>query len=151
MPAYFLDTSALVKLYVRERGTDWLLALAQSPETSRFAVLELSRVEFHSAVARRRREGDLTDSVAADLLAQLDSDLGSVLAVVSLDAEILETATLFVAAHPLRAYDAIQVAACATCAARWTSAVHLLASDRRMIEAARNEGVIAVDPEEESP
>ncbi|MEW5958023.1 MAG: type II toxin-antitoxin system VapC family toxin, partial [Chloroflexota bacterium] len=60
MSHYYLDSSAAVKLYVAETGSDWLrdLLLVEPP----VAVLssQLLRVELWSAFARRQREGTLS-------------------------------------------------------------------------------------------
>lgn len=47
MAAYFLDTSAAVKLYARERSSDWLLALAV--EDHEFIVARITQVEMAAA------------------------------------------------------------------------------------------------------
>ena len=53
----FVDSSALAKLYVSERGTDGVgLIAAVHP----LAVSSLTYVEVRSALARRAREGELT-------------------------------------------------------------------------------------------
>jgi len=55
MAVYYLDTSALVKLYVQELGTDVVLSLTGDLEEDRLAILDLARVEFRAAVRRRER------------------------------------------------------------------------------------------------
>jgi predicted nucleic acid-binding protein len=54
---YFLDTSALVKIYHREAGSDYCLGLYTNE--SHLIISELARVEFHSALFRKQREKDL--------------------------------------------------------------------------------------------
>ena len=56
MALYYLETSALVKLYVRERGSERMLGLATGSEAHLFAILAVAQVEFHSAVRRRQRD-----------------------------------------------------------------------------------------------
>jgi len=53
----FLDTSALVKLFHREAGTNEVVDLVQNPHNS-IRLTELARIEFISAVHRRSRQGD---------------------------------------------------------------------------------------------
>lgn len=50
----FCDTSALVKLYVREDGTDGMVE--QAGRSDVLAVCRVAWVEFMSALARRARE-----------------------------------------------------------------------------------------------
>ena len=68
MALYYLETSALVKLYVREQGTDRLLELAARANENRLAILALARVEFRSAVRRRERNGEIAARIAVQLL-----------------------------------------------------------------------------------
>ena len=73
MIAYF-DSSALVKRYVRESGSERVMALLEeaTPATSGF-----SSIEIASAFARRCREGRLDDSLRRRMLRDLDADLES--------------------------------------------------------------------------
>ena len=47
MAAYFLDTSAFVKLFVEEEGTDQMLKLLSVPDNS-FVLLSLALAEIKS-------------------------------------------------------------------------------------------------------
>jgi len=54
---YFLDTSALVKIYHREAGSEYCLELYSNQ--SHLIISELARVELHSAIFRKQREKQL--------------------------------------------------------------------------------------------
>ena len=75
MALYFLDTSALVKLYVQEPGTDRLLPLISDRPENRFAVLAIAVVEIRSAIRRRQRAGDIDTEVAAAILENVQSHM----------------------------------------------------------------------------
>ena len=68
MALYYLDTSALVKLYVREPGTERLLGLTDRPDDNRLAILVLAQLELRSAIRRREKNGELSAALAAQLL-----------------------------------------------------------------------------------
>jgi hypothetical protein len=55
---YFFDTSALVKVYHAERGSDRVEAMFDEPGR-RIIVSRLASVEFHSALALKVRTGHL--------------------------------------------------------------------------------------------
>jgi predicted nucleic acid-binding protein len=55
----YLDTSALVKLYVRENYTDEMLNMVASHD--QLASHQILYVEFHATLARLGREARLTD------------------------------------------------------------------------------------------
>ena len=59
MTVYFLDTSALVKRYHRERGSEVIDALF-AEEGRRIIISDLSIIEFGSAPSKKVREGEIT-------------------------------------------------------------------------------------------
>ena len=60
MSSFYLDTSALLKLYVEEEGTARVLSLARGDEENRLIILDLTLIEARSAIRRREREGDIS-------------------------------------------------------------------------------------------
>ena len=57
MNRYFLDTSALVKIYHREAGSDYCLGLYA--DEAPLIITELARVELRSAIFRKQRETEM--------------------------------------------------------------------------------------------
>jgi hypothetical protein len=57
---YYLDTSAAVKLYVPETGSQWLRDLLAADQSLVVLSSHLLRIELRSALARRLREGTVT-------------------------------------------------------------------------------------------
>ena len=147
MALYYLETSALVKLYIRETGTERLLKLAARANNHRFAVLSLSRIEFHSAIRRREREGDIETSLAQRLLTRFDEHMETKFLKQALNDSVLDIAASLLARHPLRAYDAVQLAGCLMLnAVSGQDHPTFVCSDRRLIEAAENEKLTSLDP-----
>jgi len=143
---YFLDTSALVKLYVQEPGTDRLLQLVNKSSEDRFAVLSLSVVEARSAIRRRQRTGDIDEDAAKSILDSLQKHMESKFLQQLVNAALIETALEMVDRYALRAYDAIQLAGCLILGATARRPVTFVCSDRQLLEAARSESVIVLDP-----
>ena len=107
MTAY-ADSSAIVKLYVPERGYETV-----RERTGLLVTAALTRVEVASALWRKQRLGELDASDAVTLLAAFEADLtdpAGRFAVVVLNAAVLTEAIAVVAQHALRAYDAVQLA-----------------------------------------
>lgn len=61
MADYFFDSSALVKAYIAEAGTDWVRTILDHPQ-HRMSISALAEVEVTSALTRRFNEGDLTQA-----------------------------------------------------------------------------------------
>ena len=74
MTAY-ADSSAIVKLYVPERGYE-----AAREHTGLLVTAAITRVEVASALWRKQRLGELDDSDAVTLLAAFEADLTDPLA-----------------------------------------------------------------------
>lgn len=60
MSVLFLDSSALVKRYVSEAGSEWVKSLVVPSAGNVVMIARVTWVEVLSALARRRREADLT-------------------------------------------------------------------------------------------
>ena len=65
MALLYLDTSALVKLYVSEPGSERMMELASEDANHSPAISAITQVEFYSAIDRRRRGRGLSEGASA--------------------------------------------------------------------------------------
>ena len=106
----FVDSSALVKLYADEPGTDAVRRL------SPMVVSCLVRVEVPAAIWRKHRNRELSTGDASLLTEEFEADYfgsgrgGARFLVTGIVASVLDAAAALVAARGLRAYDGIQLA-----------------------------------------
>ncbi len=146
MALYYLETSALVKLYVLEPGTDRLLQLARVSE-NRLAVLAVSIVEARSAIRRRERAGDLDSKSAAMILDRVQQHAETRLLRQAVTDAVLDGALEMIDRYALRAYDAIQLAGClALKTTVGTEPLTFVCSDQELVDAARSELLAVLDP-----
>ena len=108
--AYFFDSSALVKRYISEIGTSWILSITNSTESSYFAAVDISWAEVLSAIGRRQREGNLSEERVASILRDVRRDFKNLYQMVKIDSNLIERAGELVLQYLLRAYDAVQFA-----------------------------------------
>ena len=149
MGLYYLETSALVKLYVREPGTEGLLQLAGHAHKNRFAVLSLSRVELRSAIRRREREGDISTTIASLVLDRFDQHMDAKFLKQVINDTVLDRAVALIDSYSLRAYDSIQLAGCLTLQMFSGSEEPVfVCSDRQLLNAAKAEQLRTLNPEE---
>jgi uncharacterized protein len=139
---YFLDSSALVKRYVRETGTDAVARLFRR-RSSKLAASGLALVEVPSALIRRARQGDLRMEQARAQAEQLAADMEE-LYVVEPRKTVLDLAKELVERWPIRAYDAVQLGSAVRLARASGSAVTFTCADRGLASAAAGEGLKAL-------
>lgn len=147
MALYYLDTSALVKLYVREPGTERMLQLANRTASNQLAVLALAPVEIWSAVRRRERASEISRAAADHLLASFQRHMESKFLRQPVTDAILDESCNLIDKHALTAFDAIQLAG--YFALRTASGKNIpvfVSADRELIRAAEAEAVLVMDP-----
>ena len=108
MADYFFDSSALVKAYIAETGTNWVRTILDDPQ-HRISISALAEVEVVSALTRRFNEGDLTQDQFDLAYDELSLDCATYL-LVEVTNQILNAAVTRARKHALRAYDAVQLA-----------------------------------------
>jgi uncharacterized protein len=143
---YFLDTSALVKLYVQELGTARLLPLFSSQSENRFAVLSISAVELRSAIRRRQQAGDIDEENATAILDALRYHLATRFLRQLVNDAVIDQAFEMIDRYSLRAYDAVQLAGCLVLSTVGSETWAFVCSDHRLLEAANAERLRVFDP-----
>jgi predicted nucleic acid-binding protein len=134
----FLDTSLLAELYLEGPGRD---AVRRTLAVDgRKLVSDLARVEFHSAVVRRRRAGDLREAEARELLA-LFASKWRLYGVVTVSDSVLERASGVIDRTGLRTLDAIQLASALAAAEGDPEPLRFGSLDARLNSAAKAEGL----------
>jgi predicted nucleic acid-binding protein len=138
----FWDASAIVPLLVNEETTRRLQAVAA--KDSAMLVWWGSAVECISALARLERD-DALDPPAMTLALQRLRQLSAGWHEIDPSDEIRETAARFLRVHPLRAADALQLAAAFSAAERRPASLEIVTLDDRLANAARKEGFALLD------
>ena len=132
----YWDTSALVPLIFPEAESERMKRLyAQEPEICTWV---FTPVELASALSRRRREGIPAGALleARRLLLNLQREWREIREILA----VREQAIRLLDAHPLRAADALQLAAALAAAGDRPESVEFVTLDDRLAEAARREG-----------
>ncbi len=107
----FLDTSSLIKLYHYEQGTDLLDQLFEEYTISQIFLSEVAKVEFDSAIWKKVRTSELTQSEAQGLIESFEIDFEKY-DFVDLDSEVLSVARQLISKYGskgLRTLDSIQL------------------------------------------
>ena len=140
----FWDASVIVPLLVAESTTRRLQGLAaQDPD---MLVWWGSEIECVSAITRLERDGAL-DAQAVTLALGRLRQLSAAWHEIDPNDVVRETAVRFLRVHPLRAADALQLAAAFMAAERRPASLEMFTLDDRLAAAARKEGFAVIDVE----
>jgi predicted nucleic acid-binding protein len=137
----FWDTSALVPLLAEEPATVPAQRLyAEQPAIVWWG----TSVECASAIARLERDGSLTAAQTIEAFNRLDALRASWIEIEAGD-EVRDVARRMLRVHPLRAADALQLAAAWLGSERRPASLPLVTLDERLRAAAAREGFPLVD------
>lgn len=144
MNLYF-DTSALVKLFHEESGTEVVTDLINNPENSIF-ISDLTRLEFTSALCRRYRNKEINDQELNEALSGFREDY-SRFHVEPLGQMVLQEAEELLMkygkTYGLRTLDALHLA---TFLLIKEDDWFFVASDDNLISAAKAIGILTLNP-----
>lgn len=149
MPIFYLDTSALVKRYRSEQGTEVIEQLFSNPlPEDRFFISFLAIIELTSGILRLAKGGQLNEDTANEILARFRQDVRELFRVWPLNEEIATDAVTVVEEHRLRSTDAIHFATAQRIASLAPGVqIVMVSSDRELLEATEAAGLSALDPQ----
>jgi predicted nucleic acid-binding protein len=150
LAGYFLDTSALAKLYHEELGSDYVERILNQPG-AKGIVSRLSIIEMESVFAIKVRTGALDENGRFLALRRIRADIARNRLIVGppIEQKHFRSAAKLLRLHGvargLRTLDALQLAvALDMLEASWISAI--LSADKRLCEVAEACGCPATDP-----
>lgn len=150
MATYFCDSSAIIKCYVTEIGSRWMNSLTAPTAGHLLTISRITTVEVPAGLARRKREASISDLLFQDALTAFRRAYHLQYQLIEVDSTISEMAQELVVHHPLRSYDAVQLASAiianrSLLTARLPSLI-FLSADRRLLDVAQLEGLLVDDP-----
>lgn len=133
----FWDSSAVVPLVSSENSSRWATGLLRSD--SRGVIWAFSPVEVRSALARKHRDGALRVETFRKAVRRADQLFEVFTQVVALEPVVLRALRLL-DLHPLRAADALQLAAALVACGERPPSLPFVTLDDRLGHAAEREG-----------
>lgn len=130
----FCDTSALVKLYILEVGSDELKLLVQQAEA--VAVSRIAWAEAYAALSRRAREVPEDANIIEQAKSALAADWPHYV-VLEIDQALVERAGDYADTFALRGYDSVQLAAAFETGRISQSPIFFACFDARLNKAAK--------------
>lgn len=151
----YFDASALIKRFTVETGTDQINEVFRHIPTSQMACSKLGILEIVSVLIRKKNDRRLPQSLFEQAMIEFraavidDPDF----AIVPVHDALLSSALQLITAHNLNATDAIILRSAIELHEALVPEGHsliLCAADKRLVRAARAEGLVAYDPEQET-
>lgn len=139
MNIVYLDTSSLVKLYVRETGSSQITRLVS--ESSAVVTSIIAYAEARAAFARQYRDNNLSPKEFEKIKIIFEDDWDRYL-VVGLNKEILNIVGELVEKYDLRGFDAIHLASCLFFQRKVGQEMLFSSFNRKLNNAAKLEGLI---------
>jgi predicted nucleic acid-binding protein len=140
----YLDTSALIKRFVDEPGSELVAAIVAKERP--IAIAKIAYAEVHAGLARKRWEGGLSARQYARSREQFEEDWGAYVRV-DLRDDILVLARDLIQRHPLRGFDAIHLASALSLRSALAEDIRFVAADTRLLQAAEVESCPVLDVE----
>jgi uncharacterized protein len=109
MAVLFFDSSGLMKKYIAETGTNWVISQVR-PTANDVFVASITGIEIVSAITRRVKGNSISQSFADKAIRRFRRDFDKRLIVIDLTPKIVEEGILLAQKHGLRGYDTVQLA-----------------------------------------
>jgi len=149
---FYWDASALAKRYAPEIGTLLVNFLFSKAPRDRMMCLSVGVGEVISVLVRKRNAGVIPEEAFSQAMAALRAEVISAVdfQLVAVEDTLVFASYLLIEKYSLNATDALVLRSASEVASikrREGHDVILLASDRRLLSAARTEGIQILDPE----
>jgi predicted nucleic acid-binding protein len=146
---YFLESTAFVKLFVQEPGTDSLIRLLEPLEDNRKLIAASTPLEVYAAIRRRERAAAITPADAASALESLRQESARTVQQ-PLNPAVLEAARQLLDRTTLRWTEALQLGAALAARDMFQgAAIVFISASPMLLESAKAEGLEALDPTRE--
>ncbi len=106
----FFDSSATVKNYIAETGSNWVKSIFINIPKTEIYMASITEVEVVAAFARRRKGMSLSLLDATTAIPQFKSDFSRDFNTIDITGKVVSRAVDLSDKHSLRGYDAVQLA-----------------------------------------
>ena len=142
----YLDSSALVKRYTEEAGTDSVKSILAT--SGLITTSKLTYPEILSALMRKVRSGEIEKKTFHGIVDKFDKDWDHIL-VLDFHNDLLPIVKTLIEKHPLKAADAIHLSSALWLKLSSKVAVTFVASDSNLVKAAEAEKLQVMNPLDE--
>jgi len=142
---YYFDTSSLVKIYHREKGSETALDIYKGK--NEIVISELGRIEFLSTLYRKFREHEITIETLQAVIHKFDEDIDCRYEILKFSSAVTDEARNLLSRlaekHSLRTLDSVQFAFFRTYCEDDTI---FICSDAKLTALVQEEGIKILNP-----
>ena len=147
MSIFYIETSALVKRYHAENGTDVINAIfSEKAEADIFVTSQFITLEMEAVAARGLKGGVLNRRAYGIMLRSFVEDLGNMI-VLPLSPSLVTEAAQATRRYAMRAADAIHFASALRTKQAAAMQIVFVGSDEELVRAGQEEGFTVLNPE----
>ena len=147
MRIIYFDTSALVKRYVEEKGTQVVVDLIMSSDML-ITTSILTYPEMKAAFTKKLRLKEMSEESYKEAIENFEKDWSMpVFSIIGLTSQVANLAGSLVERNVLRTLDAVHLASALTVKEHFGIQVFFVSSDDRLDKAASSEGLEVMNPE----
>lgn len=141
---YYFDTSALLKRYLLEEGTQGVLELFRQKDYT-VVTSSITLVEGYHGICRKCREESVSIRVQERILRDLKKDLSNA-KIVEFNALVIKQAQKIIGNHPIRTLDAIHIASALVFHPRKKLKIQFISCDEKQCVVALKQGLSVFNP-----
>lgn len=150
MTTYYFDSSGIVKKYVAEAGSIWVVRMTAPASKNEIFTSLISGAEVVAAICRRGQIGSITPQDVTNALAAFKGDFRINFVVLHIFDRIVDHAMTLAEKHGLRGYDSVQLATVVNFHAKRStnnlSPLIFVSADDKLNAAAQVEGLLVENP-----
>ena len=147
MIIFFFDTSALVKRYYDETGTETVDSLIEA-EDNQVVISSLSIIETVSAFRRKYNTGELSQSDMDELLGSFFQEALEEFVILPMEESVLQFSFDLILNHDLRTLDSLQLSAALSIDPE-ADELTFVCADADLVSVAAQQGLDTINPTEE--
>lgn len=150
MPAFYLESSALVKRYSAETGSKFVIELLKPSAGNRLYAARVTEAEVCAALIRKRKGLAMTPVAVTKSIFRFRRTFATRFVKSDIVNSLIDDAIQFIERHTLRGYDGIQLAAALEAngerISRGLSPLSFISADAELNIAAQAEGLAVENP-----
>lgn len=147
---YFFDSSAIVKRYIAEKGSAWVKEIVKGQPPKNLYLSLVTGAEATAAFAKRHRREDISTEDYNTARSVFLRHFRRQYTLLRVTKDVIQRAMDLIHAHPLRGFDAVQLATALILEDDLKSSglpgISFVCADKTLYNAAKEEGLKTEDP-----